>query len=67
MKALTNNRAPWVVTNEPPGYAPNNIWEDNPLNKLNQISKPAAENLEREKGIKTVSNLKKFQHASKEK
>ena len=65
LKALTGNQAPWVVTNKPRGYGPSNIWEDNPLNKLKQISKPAAENLEREKGIRTVSNLKKFQHATK--
>ena len=54
-----------VVTNEPPGYDPDDIWEDNPLNKIKQISKPAAENLEREKGIRTVSTLKKSQHATK--
>ena len=65
LKALTGNQAPWVVTNKPRGYGPSNIWEDNPLNKLKQISKPAAENLEREKGIRTVSDLKKFQHATK--
>ena len=54
VKTLTGNQKPWVITNAPPGYNANDIWEHDPVNKLKQINKTAAENLEREKGIRNV-------------
>ena len=65
MKSLTGNQQPWVVTNEPPDYNPGNIWEHDPVHKLKQVNKKAAENLEREKGIRIVSDLKQYQNATK--
>ena len=65
MKSLTSNQKPWVITNKPPGYNSNYIWEHDPVHELKQINKTAAENLEREKGIRIVNNLKKYQNATK--
>ena len=50
-KALTGNRAPWVVTSEPPGYDLKYVWNNDPTNRMKQIYNKVAEKLKEEKGL----------------